>query len=97
MPLCDHIGYGKLLRIYYRVLPRKVTKNRKIPSPFLAMRGVELSCIIRRDAAVVAEDVRRAAELQKELEREARQKLREDKKNERKDRCEFAVQQIHLH
>ena len=44
--------------------------------------------IIRRDAAVVAEDVRRAAELQKELEREARQKLREEKKGEYKEKIE---------
>ena len=52
-----------------------------------AFDGFE-TVIIRRDAAVVAEDVRRAAELQKELEREARQKLREDKKNERKEKVE---------
>ena len=53
----------------------------------VAFSGFE-TVIIRRDAAVVAEDVRRAAELQKELEREARQKLREDKKNERKEKVE---------
>ena len=52
-----------------------------------AFTGFE-TVIIRRDAAVVAEDVRHAAELQAELEREARRKLREEKKGEYKEKIE---------
>ena len=39
--------------------------------------------LIRQDAAEVAEEVRRAEELQRELEREARKRLRAEKKAER--------------
>lgn len=39
--------------------------------------------VVREDAAGVAEEVRRAQELQKEMEREAKKRLREEKKAER--------------
>ena len=43
---------------------------------------------VREDAAEVAEEVRRAQELQKELEREAKKKLREEKKADHRQAVE---------
>lgn len=40
--------------------------------------------ILRFDAAVIAEEVEKAAELQREMAKDARRKLREEKSNERK-------------
>ena len=44
--------------------------------------------IVKEDAAEVAEEVRRAQEIQKEMEREAKKKLREEKKADHKQAVE---------
>lgn len=56
--------------------------------------GKYKTTIIRRDAAVVSEEVERAMELQKELERDARQKLLESKKSEHKAEIESRRKKI---